>query len=115
MEQLTWDGATWIIEIVDSDGDVGEFLSLAFNSLDYPSIGYFDSSNALLKLARWNGSTWTLEIVDDGRGFDLVRARKGGGLGLRGIAERVQQIKGELDIITSPGQGTTVRVRAPLH
>ena len=33
-----------------------------------------------------------LEITDDGVGFDPATARETGGLGLRGIAERVAQL-----------------------
>ena len=51
-----------------------------------------------------------LEVSDDGCGFDLKEARKGGGLGLRGMKERVQAIGGTLSIKSAPGKGTTVSV-----
>jgi PAS domain S-box-containing protein len=51
-----------------------------------------------------------LEIEDDGVGFELVRARQSGGVGLRGMEERVRRIQGELGIASTPGLGTTVRV-----
>jgi signal transduction histidine kinase len=53
-----------------------------------------------------------LQVADDGVGFD-PQARKGGGLGLPGMKERVQKINGELQIESAPGQGTTVSVCAP--
>jgi PAS domain S-box-containing protein len=52
-----------------------------------------------------------LEVSDDGCGFDLTEAKKGGGLGLRGMKERIQAIGGTLHIESSPGKGTMVSVR----
>ncbi len=53
-----------------------------------------------------------LEVTDDGTGFDPARLPSHG-LGLVGIKERVQRIGGRLDIVSAPGQGTTVRVEVP--
>ena len=58
-----------------------------------------------------------LEIADDGSGF-VVPARwiefgRMGHLGLLGIAERAEAIDGALDVVSSPGAGTTLRVTAP--
>jgi PAS domain S-box-containing protein len=50
------------------------------------------------------------EVVDDGIGFDAEQARDSGGMGLRGIRERVQQIGGKLEITGISGEGTTLRV-----
>jgi len=54
-----------------------------------------------------------LSISDDGIGFDADQARKGGGLGLRGMRERVERLTGTLEVASSPGGGTLVRVVAP--
>jgi PAS domain S-box-containing protein len=54
-----------------------------------------------------------LKVSDDGCGFDLKQARKGGGLGLRGMKERTQAIGGTLRIESSPEKGTTVSVLVP--
>ncbi len=55
-----------------------------------------------------------LEITDDGTGYDLAVARGNGGMGLRGMDERAQRIGGTLEIISAPGEGTTVKVEVPL-
>ena len=55
---------TWMTETVDSLGDVGEFASLALDSMDRPHIAYRDSTNGSLKYARWTGSNWEIETVD---------------------------------------------------
>ncbi|MCW5852053.1 MAG: GAF domain-containing sensor histidine kinase [Anaerolineae bacterium] len=55
-----------------------------------------------------------LEVSDDGVGFDLAAAQAAGGLGLGGMSERVQRVGGTLEVESAPGQGTRVRVEAPL-
>lgn len=55
-----------------------------------------------------------LEIEDDGVGFDPARARQTGGVGLRGMEERVRRIQGKLAITAAPGLGTTVRVEVEI-
>jgi signal transduction histidine kinase/ligand-binding sensor domain-containing protein len=55
-----------------------------------------------------------LQIVDDGVGFSLTEARKVGGMGLPGMAERAAQLGALLEIESAPGGGTTVRVTVTL-
>lgn len=55
-----------------------------------------------------------LEITDDGVGFDPASASQTGGLGLRGIAERVAQLGGQLTLQSAPGTGTKLRVEITL-
>jgi len=55
-----------------------------------------------------------LEIADDGLGYDPVRARESGGMGLRGMEERAQRLNGKLEILGVPGKGTTVKVEVPI-
>ncbi|UCC51517.1 MAG: ATP-binding protein, partial [Anaerolineaceae bacterium] len=52
-----------------------------------------------------------LEVADNGRGFDLAEARKSGGLGLKTMQERSEQINGDFEITTAPNQGTKVMVQ----
>lgn len=51
-----------------------------------------------------------LEVRDDGVGFDVLAARKSGGMGLRNIEERVALAGGALTLESRPGAGTRVRV-----
>jgi signal transduction histidine kinase len=50
-----------------------------------------------------------LEIEDRGQGFDLQRGRRGG-IGLASMCERAAEIGWDLQILTSPGAGTRIRV-----
>ena len=61
----------------------------------------------------------SLEVADDGPGFDPETRQNGdnnrrGGLGLLGIHERMAMIGGQVEIDSAPGQGTRVRVSAPV-
>ena len=51
-------------------------------------------------------------MTDDGVGFNP--AQRAGGLGLRGIEERVRELHGILTIRSAPGAGTTLTMTVPL-
>ena len=56
-----------------------------------------------------------LSVTDDGRGFDAAAASKvEGHFGLRGLRTRARAIKADLQILSSSGGGTTVRVTLPI-
>jgi signal transduction histidine kinase len=54
-----------------------------------------------------------LEVADDGVGFEDAGDDKHGGLGLPGMKERAIKLGGSLEMRSSPGKGTTVRVEVP--
>jgi signal transduction histidine kinase len=49
---------------------------------------------------------------DDGAGFSAAHERRG--IGLRGIAERVEMLGGTYDIRSAPGEGTALTMEVPL-
>ncbi|MEJ6023579.1 PAS domain-containing sensor histidine kinase [Ramlibacter sp. PS4R-6] len=55
-----------------------------------------------------------LVVQDDGAGFDTGAARKPGSLGLAGLRERAQLLKGTVAVQSRPGQGTTVEAFIPV-
>jgi signal transduction histidine kinase len=60
----------------------------------------------------------TLRVKDDGRGFDPRASHKNEGrvsLGLIGMQERAGLLGGTCAIISTPGRGALVEVRAPYH
>lgn len=59
------------------------------------------------------GSELVLVVADDGKGFREAEISKS--LGFLGMNERAQVCGGTLDISSSPGNGTTVTLRVPLH
>src|SRR5438270_4289350 len=54
-----------------------------------------------------------LELRDDGTGFELKDQHDG--WGLIGMHERVQQMNGQLEITSVPGQGTNIVVALPVY
>ncbi len=55
-----------------------------------------------------------LTIEDSGIGFDMAQTTGLPGLGLASMKERVRLIRGRLSIESVPGQGTIIKVLAPL-
>lgn len=57
-----------------------------------------------------------LSIRDNGKGFDPATILPGsGGFGLRNIISRVEISRGKYEIISSPGEGTTIKVFIPVE
>ncbi|HKL64974.1 MAG TPA: cache domain-containing protein [Roseovarius sp.] len=86
---------------------------------------YRVAQEALTNIERHSGATrvhidlrghaggGTLRITDNGCGIDASRAGAGGGLGLRNMQERVEQIDGQLAIRSSV-DGTEIEATVPL-
>jgi signal transduction histidine kinase len=52
-----------------------------------------------------------VRVIDDGRGFDAVRSR---GMGILGMEERVKRLGGTLRVESQPGKGATVTAELPI-
>lgn len=52
-----------------------------------------------------------MSIADDGNGFDTSKNKKG--IGLKNMASRVEEVKGEIIFSSEPDKGTTVNVKIP--
>ncbi|WP_126974339.1 tetratricopeptide repeat-containing sensor histidine kinase [Gynurincola endophyticus] len=55
-----------------------------------------------------------LTVEDDGKGFDVSLLEKSGGMGWRSIRNRIESVKGKIDINTGTGNGTSVLIEIPL-
>ena len=64
---------------------------------------------------RFSDQHCNMTIEDDGVGFDWGTTQGAGGLGLRSIAERVQQMGGQLVVESAPTQGTKLQVTVKTH
>lgn len=69
----------------------------------------------LFEVGLW-GTSAALELTvrDSGSGFDSEAARKGRGLGLISMEERLKLLNGTFLIESKPGHGTTIRARVPI-
>jgi PAS domain S-box-containing protein len=52
-----------------------------------------------------------IDVTDDGRGFDPTGRSAAAGTGIQGMRERAALLNGTLDIRSSPGAGTAVRLQ----
>ena len=93
-----------------SDNALHQILSvlreLAVNAIRH------GKATRLAVVSRMIGDRLSITFTDNGTGFD-ASSRPGpslGHFGLQGAAERIHQLEGKLDIESSPGSGTTVRL-----
>ncbi len=72
---------------------------------------YAEASAAIVQLATDDGEL-RFSVADDGRGFDVTTTPSG--TGLQGIADRLAALGGVVDVISTPGGGTTISGRLPI-
>ncbi len=92
-------------------------------------------ARAVDMVLRYGAGQVGIRVADDGNGFDGVAASTaegdaergapgqgqgqgpgdGGGFGLRGMAARVAEIGGVMNVVSEPGAGTAVEVQVPLE
>jgi two-component system nitrate/nitrite sensor histidine kinase NarX len=56
-----------------------------------------------------------IEVKDDGRGFAPLEKQPPSQYGLRSMRERAESIGADIQVISAPGQGTTVQLRIPIR
>ena len=74
-------------------------------------IKYADASNVSVDLREENNTIY-LSIDDDGKGFDPSIQSKG--IGFINIYNRVDAFGGEMELISSPGNGCSLKINFPL-
>jgi PAS domain S-box-containing protein len=77
-------------------------------------VRHAQAKHASVILARDKGRV-RMTVCDDGRGFDLKSARASDGVGLMSMEERVNVLRGSIDIDSHLGRGTEVRVEVPFE
>jgi signal transduction histidine kinase len=73
-----------------------------------------NASRVTVRVAR-EGDAIVLRVQDNGVGFDTASPRKPQSLGLAGLRERAHLLRGAISIASTPGEGTTVEARIPVH
>lgn len=76
-------------------------------------VKYADANHVFVQLSRFENEMQVV-VEDDGVGFDMDKALEKSGLGIRSIIMRVEQMKGSIDIDSTPGKGTSVTINIPL-
>ena len=81
------------------------------------ALKYADASEIVVALDV-DDDRLAIEVRDDGRGFspadEDAAVERGGGNGLHTMRQRAEELGAELDIISTPGTGTRVRLAVPL-
>jgi signal transduction histidine kinase len=72
---------------------------------------YANASRAVVRLSE-DGGRLVFEVEDDGSGFEPGATRYG--TGLQGMADRLDAVRGSLEVRSAPGRGTTVVGRLPV-
>ena len=67
------------------------------------------ANNAIVQISKTKGQL-ALTVEDDGKGFDTSILNKTLGIGWANIQNRVEYLKGKLDINSVPGKGTSVYI-----
>jgi len=79
------------------------------------------SGASLIKVSFYeDGRGLVVEVSDNGKGFDMGSAEKsrlpdGEGYGLQNMKKRAVEMSAEMQIETSPGKGTKVRLHLPVN
>ena len=115
------------VEVVaeeDGDGglprlpqDVRVLLFEATRELLLNVVKYAGVRTATIRLRALGGKFLELTVRDEGEGFEagelLDRRDDATGLGLFGLAERLEDVGGSVEVTSGPGQGTRVAVVVP--
>jgi two-component sensor histidine kinase len=95
---------------VDLSPERRRHLYLLFKEVITNTVRHAGATSVAVRVELDNGDL-ALEIRDNGCGFDRVKVSAGNGL--RTITERAEVLRARLVIDSTPGEGTTVRVRVP--
>jgi len=100
------------------DAEVFKGLMLSMNTKRHLTYIFKEGMNNILKYADCNNVYFDMNVTgnvldatlrDDGKGFVMENSSKG--YGLKNIASRAKQISAELDINSTPGSGTIIKLR----
>jgi signal transduction histidine kinase len=75
-------------------------------------VKHADASRVTVAARRVEGEI-RIAIADDGAGFDSAAATAG--RGLTGMRERIELLGGEIEVASTPGDGTRIEARLPLQ
>lgn len=73
------------------------------------AIKHAQATQAIVQLSLSDGQL-SLTVEDDGKGFDETLTHQAGGIGWYNIRNRVEFLKGKLDVKSAPGKGSSILV-----
>lgn len=67
-------------------------------------------ASAVMLQCSQNGNTFFITVEDNGQGFDVEAATQQPGIGLSNIRNRVEYLKGKMELTSAVGEGTTLDI-----
>jgi signal transduction histidine kinase len=77
------------------------------------SMKHADAKNAIVQLSKTNNNL-SITVEDDGKGFDTTMLNVSKGIGWENIKNRIEFLKGKLDINSQTGKGTSVLIEVEI-
>ncbi|HJR37892.1 MAG TPA: sensor histidine kinase [Nocardioidaceae bacterium] len=105
-------GVEATVEVTDIDGVKEDVVALVWRVAQEAvrnALRHGQPDTLAVNVNASNGAV-VLEVTDDGRGFEPGRVESGDHFGLRGMRDLIRDAGGRLDVRSSPGTGTTVRL-----
>jgi len=100
-------------EVLDLPPVVEEaFFAIAVEALNN-ALKHAAATNVTVRLQTQDRCV-KMEVEDNGRGFDPQQIEESWGMGLKSMRERVEQLNGNLAIISQPDTGTHVKVEVTI-
>ncbi len=112
-------GVTWTLRRGGSDSqrlldaEQRRHLMLFFKEGINNAARYADASRIDLTIDQTRNAIVCC-VLDNGRGFDVAAGSAQGGRGLRNMRTRATALSGRLDILSTPGAGTSLTLTVPL-
>jgi len=100
--------------VVDGELDLDESVELSLYRIIEEALNntlkHSSAHNVIIRMQE-SSQELLIEIIDDGCGFDTAHAQRRSGMGLQNMRERTDNLGGEMNIHSLPGDGTRLSVR----
>jgi signal transduction histidine kinase/PAS domain-containing protein/ActR/RegA family two-component response regulator len=107
-----------IEENIETIPDVRTLLFMAVRELLFNIVKHAGVKHAAARMERSDGDFLTITVTDKGKGFNSNLTNEPGRIssnfGLLSVQERLQCIGGRLEIVSTPGRGTAMKLFAPM-
>ena len=107
-------GSNIVLQFYDTKPKLEEPVSLTLyriiQELIHNAVKYAQASEILVQYIREDHAI-NITVEDDGVGFDTHRLPSGSSMGLINVRTRVSYLNGNMEMQSSPGQGTTVWIQ----
>ena len=97
------------LDSVTMDQTVAITLYRIVQELINNTMKHSGAASAIVQLTKSNGQL-SITVEDDGKGFDTTILKTNKGIGWVNIRNRVEFLKGKLDIRSKEGEGTSVQI-----